>query len=68
MSIRELYGMRYKAAEMEHAVSLPMSSVLRKLADWVEENEVHGYLSSVSTQSHPDDEDKFLTHLLWADH
>lgn len=67
MDIRHLSGMSYKAIEMEHEVRVPMSAVLRQFADYLERNNIQGLLTGVDTNSHPDDEDLFLTTLLWAE-
>lgn len=66
MQIRELYGMEYKSIELDHPVRQPMSSVLRDLADYLERNDIRGYVINLTTQSHPDDDDRFLTSLVWA--
>ena len=68
MTIRALTGMHYESIEVEHAVADRMPDVLRTIADWLEDNGVdHGILSSISTQNHLDDYDKFVTTLVWAD-
>lgn len=66
MNIRRLDGMRYASVEIEHDIRVPMSSVLRQLADWCEKNREHGLLTGIYTQSHPDDEKKFLTNMVWS--
>lgn len=66
MPIRELHGMSYKSIELEHPVSTPMPEVLNWLAAHLADTDEHGLLTAVTTQNHPDDDDKFLTTLVWA--
>lgn len=63
----ELWGMNYKGFSLDHDAALPMSKVLKKIARWFKDNEKEGYIESMHTQSHPDDEDRFLTTVIWAE-
>lgn len=66
MSVRKLYGMQYSSIELEHDVVAPMSEVLHTLAHHLEDNDEHGLLTAITTNNHPDNDDKFLTTLVWA--
>lgn len=65
--VRELFGMRYQSIEVAHPVSDSLSSVLHRIADWLEDtgNE-HVLPTSLTTQSDPDDDSTFLTTFVWA--
>lgn len=65
--VRDLFGMTYKSVELEHDVIWSMDRILRELAYYFDSTELrHGTITSLTTQSHPDDEDKFLTTLVWS--
>lgn len=66
LNIRRLSGMQYASVEIEHLVSTPMAEVLYALAEYLTDNDETGLLTGIYTQSHPDQEDKFLTQLVWA--
>lgn len=66
MELRELYGMSYKSIEIDHDIRVPMSEVLAEFAHYTRVNSIQGYPTSLSTQSHPDDEDRFLTTLVYV--
>lgn len=66
LPIRSLSGMQYASVEIEHSVLTPMSEVLYALADYLSNHADTGLLTGIFTQSHPEEEDKFLTNLVWA--
>lgn len=66
MAIRELFGMDYKAVELEHDITDDFAEIFRQLADWANDNGVVGVISSLHTESHPDKEDRFISVLVWA--
>lgn len=67
-SIRSLYGMSYKSFEIDHHINVPMSEVLEEFAHYIRSNDVKGYIEHIGTRSHPDDEDRFLTVLIYAEY
>ncbi len=66
LHVRKLSGMQYESVEVEHPVSTPMSEILYVLANHLANNDDHGILTGLYTQSHPDDDSLFLTNLVWA--
>lgn len=67
MSVRELHGMNYSSIELTHPVTLTMPEVLFKLANWLEENDIHdGIITGLTTQSSLDDDDEFKTTFIYA--
>lgn len=68
MNVRDLYGMTYKAIELEHDVSCSMSDVLEEFAHLIRTRRINGYIEQIHTASHPDDESMFLTTLIYVLH
>lgn len=63
----ELYGMKYKGFTLDHDAALPMHKVLKKIARWLKDNDEEGYVETLHSQSDPDDDNRFLTTVIWAD-
>lgn len=63
----ELWGMKYKGFSLDHDAALPMHKVLKQIARWMKDNGKEGYIETLHTQSHPDDESRFLTTVLWSE-
>lgn len=68
MNMRSLHGMSYKSFELEHPVKWSMAEVLSEFSHHLRFNNIDGYVESMVTKSHPDDEDLFLTTLIYAEY
>lgn len=66
MEIRDLFGMNYKSVELTHDVATPAHKVLKELAKYFKENDIHGIIQHLSTQSSEFDEDTFLTTVIYS--
>lgn len=65
--IRGLFGMKYSSIEVTHLVVEPLTSVLRDIADYLQENGFEDVIAtSLSTQGNPDNDNEFLTTFVWA--
>lgn len=62
----DLFGMTYKAIELEHPVEWSISKVLKSFSRYLKESNIDGTISSISTGAHPDDEALFLTVLVYS--
>lgn len=67
MSVRVLSGMNYRSVELKHHVRLTMPEILFQLAaHFQNHSDDHGIITSLTTQSHPDNEHEFLTTLVYS--
>lgn len=41
--------------------------MLKKIARWLKDNDEEGYVETLHSQSDPDDDNRFLTTVIWAD-
>ena len=63
----ELWGMNYRGFNLDHDANLPMHKVLKRIARWLKDNDKEGYVESITTNSHPDNENRLLTTVIWSD-
>lgn len=62
----ELFGMTYKGYLLNHDSGLPMHKVLKELARWLKDNEKNGTIEAIKTYGDPDDENRLITTIIWA--